>query len=285
MPFLSLDSPREPARLLLMGNSGAGKTGALLSLAAAGYTLHILDTDRKAADLFRSLTSDPEILSRIDIEQVIERLEARRVPGEGRRARIKGEPKAFERCFEIIDAWLKEGFDKQHIVVLDTFTALSKYAGSVAARINQRDVPIFQDYPAAFAMLRPFLEMITAFEAGSLETFQCHVIVNAHLNYYEVKQKTGEKITVGRVKVDETQTIDTLVYPKSIGQGLSPEIPTFFNAMLYVAQRSTNDAKRVIYTVPEGLVPVKTPVQGLPRTLPVESGLATYFSLLDKPSK
>lgn len=279
MPFLSAESPREPVRLLLLGNSGAGKTGSLLSLAKAGYTLHILDTDRKAADLFRSLCQEPEVLARIEIEQVFERMEISR--GTGKKAKIKGEPKAFERSFDTLDRWLKADFDKSHVIVIDSFSALSKYAGSVAAFLNNRDTPIFQDFPAAFALLRPFLEMITAFSAGDKDTFQCHVIVIAHLNYYEVKQKTGEKITVGKTRVDEVQTIDTIVYPKSVGQALSPEIPTYFNSMLYVAPLSAGSARRVIHTIPEGLVPVKTPVQGLPRTLPVESGLAAYFAKIE----
>lgn len=281
MPALS-EIPREPIRLLLIGNSGAGKTGALLSLVKAGYTLHILDTDRKAADLFRALCPDQFILSRIDIENVGEKFE---IPRLGQKhAKIKGAPKAFERSMAVLEKWLHSGFDRHHIVVIDSFTALSKFAGNVAANLNGRDVPIFQDFPAAFALLRPTLELLTSFDASDPETFHCHVIVVSHILHYEVKQKTGEKIQIGKTRVDETTTIDTIALPRSIGQSLSPEIPTYFNSMLYVAQRSTNDSRRVIFTVPEGLIPVKTPVQGLARTLPVETGLATFFAAQDPAS-
>ena len=57
MPSI-LDDTAAPAKILLIGKSGAGKTGALASLVAAGYNLRIIDTDKGVRPL-RSLLTDP----------------------------------------------------------------------------------------------------------------------------------------------------------------------------------------------------------------------------------
>lgn len=283
MPFIS-DIPtsrREPGRLLLLGHSGAGKTGALLSLAKAGWILHILDCESKATDLFRTLTdNDNSILSRIDVEEVHENLGAKKSAMSGLSVGVQGKPKAFEESLKILDDWKDQNFDLDHIVVLDSLKAWSEFAGYLVASVNGRTTPVFQDYPAIYNLLKPMLGAITAFDPTTSDPtsqFNCHIIVLSHINLYEVKQKTGEKIRVGKTTVDETITIDTLAQPLAIGQALSPTVPTYFNSMLHVEQRSHGNATRLIHTRPHGIVPVKTPVQNLPKTLPIESGLADFF--------
>jgi len=45
MPKLGDHQSKSTTKMLFVGDSGAGKTGALASLAAAGYHLHIMDLD------------------------------------------------------------------------------------------------------------------------------------------------------------------------------------------------------------------------------------------------
>ncbi len=45
LPLLTSSLPSKPIKLALLGNSGDGKTGALASLANAGYRLAVFDFD------------------------------------------------------------------------------------------------------------------------------------------------------------------------------------------------------------------------------------------------
>ena len=57
MPPLSKHQSGCATKMLLLGDSGAGKTGALASLAQAGYNLRILDLD-SGVDVLRNLLGD-----------------------------------------------------------------------------------------------------------------------------------------------------------------------------------------------------------------------------------
>src|SRR4051812_44359341 len=59
MPPLANHQSAKTTKLLLMGDSGTGKTGALASLADAGFNLRILDFDNGIDALFNYLT-DPK---------------------------------------------------------------------------------------------------------------------------------------------------------------------------------------------------------------------------------
>ena len=54
MPSLKDHHSADTTKLLFVGDSGAGKTGALASLAAAGYKIRILDLDN-GVDVLRDL--------------------------------------------------------------------------------------------------------------------------------------------------------------------------------------------------------------------------------------
>jgi len=54
-------------KLLFLGNSGAGKTGALTSLVQAGYKLKIIDLDNGLDALIHHVEAiDPKLLSQIE---------------------------------------------------------------------------------------------------------------------------------------------------------------------------------------------------------------------------
>src|SRR5271154_7035431 len=57
MPSI-LDYADAAAKILLVGKPGAGKTGSLAALVAAGYRLRIIDTDKGIRRLYSLLTDD-----------------------------------------------------------------------------------------------------------------------------------------------------------------------------------------------------------------------------------
>lgn len=285
------DETRAPMRLLCIGESGSGKTGSLLALAEAGFILHILDADHKARDLFDTILIDRvttgslskesanSIRSRIDIEAVGELMS---VDSKGK-PKIKGEPKAFSHAGEILGAWGEQKFDRSHIIVIDPFSKLSEYCANVIAKLKGHD-PVFQDYPDIYNRLRPMLELLTSWNENYINTgeqLDCHVIVLTHINLYEVRKATGEKTKAGKITVDETAVIDTIVYPSAIGQALSPKIPTYFNSMLVYRLSKVKHGERLIQLLASDMTPVKTPAISFAKTqktLPVETGLAAYFA-------
>ena len=290
MPFLSAPSTTPaPIRLLCMGESGTGKTGSLISLAEAGFTLHILDLEAKAEDLLRTIIHDAvqsgkwsaakaaAVLSRIEIE-----VAAESASFSGDQVKIKA-PAALTAAGKILTAWGAAKLDRSHILVIDSFSRLSIYAANVIAKQVGHE-PEFRDFRDIFNKLRPLLGYLTAWQeqfVGTGEQFDCHVIVLTHVNMYEVRRKTGEKVKAGAVKVDETEVIDTRIYPKAIGQALSPDIPAFFNSMLVYKAARNKPGSRVIQLLADDMTPVKTPAISFAekmKQLPVETGLAAYFA-------
>lgn len=290
MPFLSAPaSTPAPIRLLCMGESGTGKTGSLISLAEAGYTVHILDLEAKAEDLLRTIIHDAvasgkwtaaraaEVLGRIEIE-----VAAEAAAFAGDQVKIR-KPQALAQAGKILTTWGAARFDRSHVIVIDSFSRLSVYAANVVAGQTGHE-PEFRDFRDIFNKLRPLLGYLTAWQeqyVGSGEQFDCHIIVLTHINLYEVRRKTGEKVKVGAVKVDETEVIDTRVYPKAIGQALSPDIPAFFNSMLVYRAARNKPGSRVIQLLADDMTPVKTPAIHFAerqKQLPVETGLAAYFA-------
>src|SRR6056297_684202 len=65
MPSLSDTTEDRFVKMMLIGDSGAGKTGSLASLARAGYHLHVLDMDGGIDPLRHQLSGDREALSRV----------------------------------------------------------------------------------------------------------------------------------------------------------------------------------------------------------------------------
>lgn len=259
--------------MLLVGDSGVGKTGALASLAKAGYALRILDFDNGCDILFNALRSHPAAMDLIEYETLTDKLKS--VNG---MAMPDGIPTAFKQGIDLLDKWkMKErkgpdggiipAYDlgvpatwgTKTIVVIDSLTHMSnaalRYVKSTMPSKDGRN-----DIYNAQQMLEGTLALLYS------SAFQCNVIVLSHISY------SGE----------EGQEIG---YPMSLGKALNPKVPSYFNTVLHVRVSGTGSgAKREILTQPEGNVALKTPFpSGLPRKFPIETGLADYFEALRKP--
>ena len=100
MPSLSNHQSNEFTKLLIEGDSGSGKTGALTSLVAAGYKLRILDFDNGLETLKQFILKEcPEKIDNVEFRTL---RDTRKASADGP---IVTAPKAFIDAIKLLDRW------------------------------------------------------------------------------------------------------------------------------------------------------------------------------------
>lgn len=262
MPKLSAHVSATTTKLLLIGDSGAGKTGALASLAGAGYNIRVVDLDN-GLDVLKNLLSDPkspygaDALSRVDYETITDKM--RIAPGGVKL--IPAKATVWQRAISLIDNWKTETADygplhtwtPNDVLVIDSLTRLSQGALDWVLMSNNKlgSSQFDQSYwYAAQNMVESLMQMLYD------ENVKCNVIVNSHIVY------------IGPENLERG-------YPSSVGKALSPKLPRYFNTTLLV---KSNGTKREIVTEPTGVIEVKnTAPLRVSKRYPLETGLADYF--------
>lgn len=245
-------------RLLNIGESGTGKTGALASLAKAGYRLWILDYDNGLDILTNLLGDDPEALDRVTYKSLRDKITlAGGVP------KILGQNvTAWKETGKTVEEWQEEAggeFGPLDILVIDTLTTMSMAAFNEAlklgARLNSR--PQQNDYGWMADTVLLFMQAITEEDANF------NLIVNTHVRYLSA----GEDDTSNRG------------LPNAKGQQIPKDIGKFFNTIVLTrTQGSGPGARRLISTQPQGVIEVKTSnPKGVKPTYQLEEGLAQLF--------
>lgn len=266
MPYLTqtvLNS--DPVKMLLPGDSGSGKTGALASLAKAGYNLRILDFDNGIDILAAVLADDPEAQKRVVYETLTDQLK-----GVAGRPRPKGQPKAFERGLALLSEWKTDEYNlgypgdwgQDTIIVVDSLDFMGKAAlrkvihdnlGVAKGATSALDSVGQPQWGIAMRWLEDVLALLYCDE------IKCHVIVTSHITFVG-----GDEEGKGAKG-----------YPAALGSKLPPIVGRYFNRILVAKSVGT---RRVILTQPDGVVETKSPpLVGIPRELPQLDGLATYF--------
>lgn len=307
MPSFDQHHQGEPAKILLIGDPGGGKTGALAALANAGYRIVVADFDNKLSVLTDYLA--PGAAQRVFYETFTDKITI-----ENGVMKVAGTPKAFSDAMNAFDRWrfperkftlpdgkeisypaydLKGTYDwgRDTILVIDSLTQMSYacmyFSLGIAEANTQNWLEWYPgDYKRAQHRMEGLLQRIKS------KQMRCHVIVIAHLRY----------MGGGGVQVQQDQTSGTEVrreldsreegqaYPFALGRQLPPMIPSFFNGVLQVKQvfgkpkliTKTQDNLNLLNPAPER-VPIEIPiVGGDPKT-----GLARYFQIVygDPPTK
>lgn len=282
MPALANHQSATVTKLLLMGDSGSGKTGALASLAAAGYNLRILDFDNGIDALFNYL-SDPksaypkEALARVHYRTLTEPM--RNVMGR----LIPAKATVWQETTKMLDHWKEPAaadgtvidlgkistWGSDDVLVIDSLTMLSNGAmnfhlqmngalgGIRTANEHRRDIGAAQD------LMERLLQLLYD------SSIKCNVVVISHITYVS---ETGATPMEG-------ESTPMKGFPSALGRALSPRIPRYFNSMLLVSTQGAGAAtKHKIFTQSQGLIAAKTsaPLKVLP-SYPIETGLADYF--------
>jgi hypothetical protein len=254
--------------MLVEGDPGSGKTGALASLVAAGYKLRILDYDNGLEALKQFVSRDhPEKLKEIEYRTLRDK---RKASPDG--PIIDGVPKAFVDGIKMLDRWRYRTDDGTEIdlgvpatwgpnciLVLDSLTFFSDAAFDFREPLVPRSRDGKYDQRAVYKDAQDAIEKVIALLTS--ESFHTNVIVNTHIRYVDNDDGTRKG------------------YPTAVGAALSPQIPAYFNSVALC--RTKPGGKRVIQTAATSLIDLKNPkpFAMLPEYT-IETGLADFFEVL-----
>jgi len=236
MPAASEYASSEFVKLMFIGSSGSGKTGALTSLVKAGYKLRIIDLDNGLDALINHVKeADPKLLSAIEFQTYRDRM---KMTATG--PRVAGAPRAYASVLDALERWPDDESDpaewgSEYVLVLDSLTNLGQAAFNWAKAIDPSNKDPRRWYKNAQDLVADCLTNLTS------ASFRTNVIVISHI---EITDQNG--LMKG--------------YPSAIGKALGPKIPKDFNTLLVSQVKGTGEKmKRQILTVPTGFVDAKNP--------------------------
>lgn len=246
-------------KTLVVADSGFGKTGALASLAKAGYNLYIIDFDNGLDVLRNLLKDDPKALARVQYETFVDKFK-----NVGGQLMIDGVPTAFANALKILSNWPGKGsldtWTDNDVLVIDTLTTMGQAAmRGILSLVGRDGKAQIQDWGASMDQVERMVQLLAT------PACNCNVILNCHIQYAETTEGSG--IFKG--------------YPAALGNKLSPKIPVYFNNCL--VGKSTGlgaNKKREFMTKGDGLVEGKASAVTVPVTLPQDTGLAEFFKIL-----
>ncbi len=263
MPTPTASALEIAIKLILLGDSGSGKTGALLSLIEAGYRLLILDYDGEfnsswLVNSIRRKKNASELLERIHYASLSDPIVV--LPNGD--VVVKGVPQAFSKGLRLLTNWKigdedlgkSDDWGLETVVVIDSFSFMCRAAFRWATSVNTNP-----DERSTYYMAQKKAEGVLQLACST--SFKCHVILTAHMTFLEMQGGLHKAL------------------PSTIGKAFSPDVPKYFNSMLEVKSKTTGGStRRIIRVVPDHLVELKNPVpEGLPNELPIQDGLATFF--------
>jgi len=255
------DAP--PVKILLVGDSGSGKTGALASLARAGYNLRIMDFDN-GTEILKNLLGEEFFKQKVSVMILQDHRVAKKVPvtvgqqviGYNVRA-IPAKASAWQKAVDAFFSWPDLGsiydWTSRDVFVLDSITHAWRTALNFVLAINNRpgQQPTQPEWGTVQGMIIDVLS--TLFDSG----IKCNVVVCAHIAYNQ----------------DQNEVLRGL--PSGPGQAINKDIGTYFNHTLRCV---TVGKQHRILTETDGVVELKTAAPGkVKRDYPIETGLADYF--------
>ena len=267
MPPLNQHQSAQTTKLLIVGDSGSGKTGSLASLANAGYNLRIIDLDN-GVDILKSVLTHPayaqvysrEAVNRVVFETVTDTM--RNINGR----LLPGKATVWQRMADFMARWKSETADfgsiatwsPKEVLVVDSLsmatTAAVNFVQAMNARLGQKMT--WDDIYGAQQLLETFAQ--TLYD----DAVKCQVIVLAHPDF--IKDQNG---------IDRG-------YPATVGNKLSPKFGRYFNNVIEARSDGIgSNRKRKLLTRGSGLIEVKTSNPGQVKAeYSVETGLAELFA-------
>lgn len=249
-------------KMLLIGESGTGKTGALVSLVKAGYKLRIIDLDAGLDYLFRAIKK--ECPDKLDNVQYMQFRDKRKL-GSNTAGVVaaKAVPDAYTKAVSAMGKWEDDTnpaeWGSEYILVVDSLTFLSAAAYLWLETMNPTIKDPRQIYSAAQNAIEDVLALLTD------PSFQTNLIVISHITWVERQDGTMKG------------------YPSAVGKALSPKIPTYFNAIAMCDSSLKNgEVSRTIKTFPTAMIDsIKNPAgEDMAKALPISTGLADYFKTI-----
>jgi len=259
MPKASEHTNSKLVKLLFIGNSGAGKTGALTPLVTAGYKLRIIDLDNGLDALLNHVReADPKLLEQIEYQSYRDQMKMTNLG-----PKLKGSPMAYMNTLTAMEKWPDDDSDpaewgEDTIFVLDSMTNLGRAAFQWARSVNATSKDPRQWYKTAQDLIEDFIANVTS------DSFRTNVIVISHVDMVETQS--------GMIKG----------FASSIGKALGPKLPRFFNTLiLSEVKGSGKNVRRTIQTLPTSMLDLKNPApMRMEAEYPIETGLLDIFTKL-----
>jgi hypothetical protein len=262
MPSLAQHQSSKFTKLLLIGDSKSGKTGALASLAPK-YKLRIQDYDNGLDALAQIVKRDtPKALENIEFRTLRDKMTSTPLGPV-----VDGKATAFIEGVRLLDRWKYDEVDlgkpsewgEDTVFVLDSLTFMSTAARNFREPLVPRSRDGKYDVRAVYKDAQDAIESVL--QLVTSESFRTNVVVLSHVRYVDNPDGTRKG------------------YPSAIGGALSPLIPRYFNSVA-LAQTGAG-GKRFIQTAATAMIDLANPAafKMLP-TLPIETGLATFFDVL-----
>lgn len=282
MPTFENYEESQSARVLYIGDSGAGKTGSLAALVTAGFEVRVLDLDKGVdilADYMKNSTAlNPYASAKPGLwttEQAATRIKRLSYVTITEPSGIKGgqwmpKAKAWQAMNNQLDVW-KDGdqnygsiatWGRDIVLVVDGLTRVCDAAMNFQLSMNARlgQTPQQADWFLAQGMVERFIKMLTS------DDIKCNLILICHIAFIE------------------TDAGPTKGFPQTLGKALSPKIAQSFNHVLMARSTGTGlNVKRQIFTGTHGMIELKNtaPLRVKPE-YPLETGLAEYFRDIKK---
>ncbi len=263
MPKLTERKETSPIKMMVIGDSGTGKTGALESLVRAGYKLKIIDFDNGLDYLQQALSDVPELLDNIQyatFSNHFKTVNGRVIP--------KGTPKAWASSLKLLESgkiddedWGKpEEWDESTFLVLDSLTMASKAAMLQVLQVNGRlfEPAQIKDWGQAQGLVEGLIMWVCS------EDIKCNVLILSHINFIEMQN--------GVMKG----------YPSSVGKALSTTLPRHFNTILNATVKGNGkSAQRIISPLPIQSIETKAavPEEKLPEYWPIDTAYGEFMKL------
>lgn len=261
----------KPIKMIVEGESGTGKTGALASLISAGYNVRVMDFDNGMDALLDLLTGSlykPESRSHLDYVTLTEPmriLNGKIVPAKA---------SVWSRTISLLDHWKHDNVDlgkistwtDKDVLVLDTLSTLGtaaknyhlalngKLLADATQNENLRNIGGAQNY------LDSLMQLL--FD----ESIKCNIIVNTHIVWAKEDGRNPEQ---------GEQNVVLYAFPAAIGKSFSAKVSKYFNTVL-VTKKVGPVLK--IYTKDQPNISTKTAAPTkTKREYPIQTGLADFF--------
>lgn len=259
MPSMTDHEANHLVKILIAGDSGGGKSGALASLVDAGLNVRVFDFDN-GLSVLRGFVKNKALLANVHYRTFKDDLKLMS-------ARIGiSKAHAFQEAMDLMDKggelWGKgitpeqigpiTSWTPRDVLVLDTLTSAGRASLQMVMQANAAGFksPEIQHYGTAMENIEKLIGIITSPAVG------CHVIVNTHIMNIEGTSK---------------------LYPDALGSKLGPKLGRYFDNMITLSVNSS--AERSFKTVKDGLFACKT-ASKIADTYPISTGLHDIFLAL-----
>lgn len=274
-----------PYRGFHIGYPGSGKTGALASLANAGYKIRGLSYEANYEPLVNYADD------RADIDIVV--LQDRMRNGD-KYVEVMGIPEAFNQGLNLMKEWKYKDDDGNEVnlgkssewgpdtvVFVDALGSLSAAAKARAMKMNNKTPSNMTSavWGHAVADVNNFIELLKS------DKNRFHLIINAHKQILGpgdfMAQGDDDAVKEKKLEMIRDGMIPPRIYPIAVTKPQAQSVHGMLPIMLEF-EKTTKQGRdmRVINTVGGVQIDVKIPGKNLKSSYPIETGLADIFEAL-----